>query len=170
MLPIILDMKSVRVGIAASGEGLKRKRDLVAGAGPEAPAVFDGRAPNQKELAALDILFVAGLEPTLSAEIAGKARAAGVLVNVEDQPALCDFHVPAQVRRGDLMLTVSTGGKSPAVARALREDLERRFGPEWEQHLDEIARLRDSLRAAGASPEEVSRKTRAFLDSKGWLK
>jgi precorrin-2 dehydrogenase/sirohydrochlorin ferrochelatase len=169
MLPLILDMKEIRVGIAGKGEGLRRKRDLVAMAGPEAPAVFEGRLPTQDELARLRILFVVGLDDATSAALAAEARAAGVLVNVEDQPAFCDFHVPALVRRGDLLITVSTGGRSPAMSSALREALERQFGPEWDARLEEIAKLRDAWRAEGAAPEDVSRRTRAHLNEKGWL-
>ena len=169
MLPLILDMKEVRIGIAGKGEGLKRKLDLIARAGPEAPAVFEGRLPTNDELASLRILFIVGLDPKASETLAAKARAAGVLVNVEDQPACCDFHVPAQVKRGDLLITVSTGGRSPAMSSALREALEQQFGPEWDARLQEIAKLRDAWRAEGAVPEDVSKRTRAHLNEKGWL-
>jgi precorrin-2 dehydrogenase len=169
MLPIILDMKGVGIGVAGRGDGLKRKLDLVAGAGPEAPLVFEGRHPSDTDLSRLHILFVAGLDEADSARIASDARAHGVLVNVEDQPQLCDFHVPAQVKRGDLLLTISTGGRSPALARALRETLAERFGPEWESRLDELAKLRAELRARGASPSAISERSRAYLSGKGWL-
>jgi precorrin-2 dehydrogenase/sirohydrochlorin ferrochelatase len=93
---------------------------------------------------------------------------AGVIVNVEDVPSLCDFHVPAQVRRGDLLLTVSTGGRAPGVSRVLREDLQRRFGPEWADRLDEVAALRAQWRAEGMSPKLVSQHTQALLSERGW--
>src|SRR6185295_4439212 len=104
-----------------------------------------------------------GLDETSAADIARDARAASVLVNVEDVPDLCDFHVPAQVRRGDLLVAISTAGRSPALARALREDIEQRFGPEWEGRLEEISALRGRWRADGVSPEEVSARTRNLL-------
>jgi precorrin-2 dehydrogenase/sirohydrochlorin ferrochelatase len=169
MLPLILDMKEIRVGIAGKGEGLRRKRDLVAMAGPEAPMVFEDRLPRQDELASLRILFVVGLDEAASARLAADARARGVLVNVEDQPAFCDFHLPALIRRGDLLITVSTGGRSPAMSSALRQALEQQFGPEWDARLEEVARLRDAWRAEGATSEEVSKRTRAHLNEKGWL-
>ena len=169
MLPIILDCSKTRVGIAGSGEGLRRRLKLVRAAGPEEPAVFDGRLPNTAELASLQILFVAGLDAKTSRDLAHAARAAGVLVNVEDVPDLCDFHVPAQVRRGDLLVAISTGGRSPALARALREDIEQRFGPEWEERLEEISGLRGRWRAEGVSADEVSARTRNLLSERGWL-
>ena len=169
MLPIVLSGLMVRAGVAGAGEGLRRRLAVLEAGGIAQPAVFTNRLPSQDELTALNILFVAGLSDAQSRSGAAAARAAGVLVNVEDVPALCDFHLPAQVRRGDLLVAVSTAGRSPALARALREDLEQRFGPEWEGHLDEVAVLRGAWRAEGASPDEVSQRTREMLTERGWL-
>jgi hypothetical protein len=74
-------------------------------------------------LAPLQLLFVAGLDEGEARHLAARARAFGVLVNVEDVLPLCDFHVPAIVRHGDLLLTASTGGAAPGLSRALREHL-----------------------------------------------
>src|SRR5436190_16239190 len=164
MLPIILDGSKIRVGIAGSGEGLTRRLKIVRAAGPEEPVLYEGRVPTAMELAALHVLFVAGLDAETSRRLAEAARAAKVLVNVEDVPELCDFHVPAQVRRGDLLVAISTAGRSPALSRVLREDIEQRFGPEWEERLEEISGLRARWRAEGAAPEEVSGRTRSLLN------
>lgn len=75
-----------------------------------------------------------------------EARQNGVLVNVVDVPELCDFTIPAQVTRGDLLLTVSTGGKSPMLARRLREELESLYGPEYGQYLELVAEIRRDIR------------------------
>ena len=74
-----------------------------------------------------------------SARLVQLARDAGVPVNVEDVPELCDFHVPATVRRGDLLLTISTGGRAPGLSRILREWLEDRFDEQWTARLDDLA-------------------------------
>ncbi len=74
---------------------------------------------------------MAGLPEGEAATWPPRARALGVLVNVEDVLPLCGFHVPAVVRRGDLLLTASAGGQVPGLARALRESLADQFGPEW---------------------------------------
>ena len=169
MLPVVLDPSAVRIGVAGRGEGLKRRLDLVSGAGVQHLTVFDGRIPSSAELAGLAVLFVAGLETAPARELASAAREAGVLVNVEDQTELCDFHVPASVRRGDLLFTVSTGGQSPGLSRLLREELEHHFGPEWGQRMDEIAQSRSAWRTAGIDPAGVSERTRALVKAKGWL-
>jgi precorrin-2 dehydrogenase/sirohydrochlorin ferrochelatase len=169
MLPIILDGSMIRAGAAGAGEGLQRRLKVLRAGGVDEPVIFSGRVPEDGELAGLHILFIAGLDLPTSRTLAAAGRVQGALVNVEDVPELCDFHVPAQVRRGDLLLAVSTAGRSPALSRVLREHLEDRFGPEWDGRLEEIAGLRQGLRAAGAAPDEVSARTRDFLTERGWL-
>jgi precorrin-2 dehydrogenase/sirohydrochlorin ferrochelatase len=62
-------------------------------------------------------------DPATQRTVAATARAKNVLVNTVDQPDLCDFIVPAVLRRGDVLLAISTSGKSPALAAALRAKL-----------------------------------------------
>jgi len=71
----------------------------------------------------------------------------------------CDFILPAVVRRGDLQIAVSTGGRSPALARWVREDLERRLPAEYGALLALVADLRQELRRAGVTvpPERWQR-------------
>ena len=168
MLPIILDGSNLTIGVVAAGESLTRRLAMLAAAGITEPKVYSDRLPDRDDIARLHILFIAGLDETRSRELVGAAHLAGVIVNVEDTPALCDFHVPAQVRRGDLLLTVSTGGRAPGLSHALRESLQRRFGPEWAGHLDEIADLRSEWRAQGLSATVVSERTQALLFERGW--
>ena len=167
MLPVVFD-RDVRAGVVGAGEGLRRRLAMLADAGIAPPAVLK-IAPDPRDLAGLHLLFVAGLDKQASAAVAQTARTAGVPVNVEDEPGLCDFHVPAQIRRGELLLTVSTGGKSPGLSKALREELEQRFGPEWSERLDQMARLRDAWRKQGVSAEAVSSRTRDHIAASGWL-
>lgn len=85
----------------------------------------------------------------VNAAISRDATASGVLVNVVDRPALCTFTIPAVVRRGALTLAVATEGQCPACARAIREELEHRYGPEYEAVLQLLGRARTRLREAG---------------------
>ncbi len=161
MLPIVLNPAIARVGLAGLGEGLSRRKEALwaAGIAPLSIAADAGA----EALRDLQVLFVTGLSPQQSTRLARAARAAGVLVNVEDQPALCDFHMPAVVRRGDLLVTVSTGGKAPGLARLVREWIERRLGLEWAGHLEDIARARAAWKLEGRSLGEVSQKTRDYV-------
>ena len=65
-----------------------------------------------------------------------------LLVNVADVPRLCTFILPATVRRGDLAISISTSGKSPALAKKLRKELEKQFGEEYDLLLQILGRLR----------------------------
>ena len=164
MLPIVLTETAVNVGLAGAGAALERRRMSLAEAGIE-PVAVAGDA----SLEGLKLLYIAGL-PRMAAEaLAAKARAAGILVNVEDVPVLCDFHAPAVVRRGDLLVTVSTGGRAPGLAKLVREWISRKLGAEWSGHLDAVSRRRATWRADGHAPEEVSRRTREFVSQRNWL-
>lgn len=164
LLPIVLSDEFTVTGLAGSGDGFARRAALLAEAGMS-PVPVSSEGPLPK----IGVLFIAGLDEVAAAALAAKARSAGILVNVEDVPELCDFHVPAIVRRGDLVLTASTGGQAPGLARRLREWLEGRFGPEWKLHMEEVSAARASWRAGGLPPGEVSRRTRALVSEKGWL-
>ena len=167
MLPLVLNPLRLKTGLVGRGEALACRAALLAEAGVDtrllSPDVSD------EVLAPLQLLFVAGLPEGEARHLAGRARAFGVLVNVEDVPPLCDFHVPAIVRRGDLLLTASTGGTAPGLARALREHLGESFGPEWRDRLTDLAKERARFRGQGLTPAEVSQKVRDLVVEKGWL-
>jgi precorrin-2 dehydrogenase/sirohydrochlorin ferrochelatase len=167
MLPLVLNPANLKTGLAGRGPARDRRAALLAEAGVEVRLLPEPVADTL--LASLNLLFVAGLPEGEAGELAARARAAGVLVNVEDRPSLCDFHVPAIVRRGDLLLTASTGGQAPGLARALRESLAEAFGPEWTGRLKELGRARAKWRAEGLPPAEVSRKLRDLVAQRGWL-
>ncbi len=167
MLPLIFNSHGVKVGLAGQGEVLARRAALLAEAGVEARLLSSDAS--DAVLEPLQLLFIAGLPEGDARQLAGRARALGLLVNVEDELALCDFHVPALVRRGDLLLTASTGGAVPGLSRRLREWLAESFGPEWTGRLKELAAARARFRSAGFSATEVSRKVRDLIAEKGWL-
>ena len=165
MLPILLDPQMVRVGLAGNGEALERRLSMLRASGVEPVRVTaDARA-----LDGLSLLYIAGLDADEAAALARRARSAGVLVNVEDVPELCDFHVPAIVHRGDLTFTVSTGGRAPGLARRLREWLEQHFGTEWDGRLEVLGSARNRWRAEGIPAGEISERTRQVIDREGWL-
>src|SRR5579871_3530571 len=150
MLPLVLNPIHIKAGLAGQGAGRDRRAALLADAGVEVRLLPE--AVSDDLLDGLQLLFVAGLPEGQAQALAGRARAFGVLVNVEDTPHLCDFHVPAIVRRGDLLLTASTGGQVPGLSRALRERLAGQFGPEWTGRLKELGTARAKWRSQGLSP------------------
>jgi len=90
------------------------------------------------------ILLVIGAtdDQEVNRAVSAAAQARGLLVNIVDQPELCTFIVPAQVRRGALTIAVSTGGASPALARQVREKLEGHFGPDYGRYLQVLQAVR----------------------------
>jgi siroheme synthase-like protein len=79
--------------------------------------------------------------------VAAAARAHRALVNVVDRPALCDVIMPSVLHRGELQIAVSTGGRSPALAREIRRRLEPMFGAELGALVEEVGRQRLRARA-----------------------
>lgn len=96
--------------------------------------------------------------PAVNEQAATLAKAAGALVNVADQPELCDFTIPARLLQGGLSITVSTGGQSPALARVLRDELAARYGHEYADYLEIVARLRREWQENCGSSEERCRR------------
>jgi precorrin-2 dehydrogenase len=88
------------------------------------------------------LAFAATDDPRVNAAVAAEARAAGILVNVADDPLQGDFVLPAVLRRGSLTLTAATGGGSPALAVLLRDRLAGQYGPGWDTTLQVVAALR----------------------------
>lgn len=80
-----------------------------------------------------------------NAVISSDARNKGIPVNIVDDPQKCDFILPALMERGDLAIAIGTGGKSPALARHLREELESKYGNEYEIFLNILGSLRTKM-------------------------
>ncbi len=84
------------------------------------------------------------------------SKDAPALVNVVDVPAECNFIAPSVVRRGQLLIAISTGGASPAFSRALRKELETLYGAEFSGYLKFVRRIR--AKAMSAIPEKNRRE------------
>jgi len=86
-----------------------------------------------------------------------EAERRAMLANIVDEPEVCNFIVPALVRRGEFQVAISTGGASPVLARKLRRELEKRFGPVYGEIVDELWHIRTMLKDRLAS-ESVRRR------------
>jgi precorrin-2 dehydrogenase/sirohydrochlorin ferrochelatase len=101
----------------------------------------------------------------VNGRISGDARALEILVNIVDEPARCDFILPSVVERGALSIAVSTGGKSPALAKKLRMELDALYGPEYAILLDIMGKLREQMIAGGRSSAENRGRFEAVVTS-----
>lgn len=111
------------------------------------------------------LAFAATGDEAVDREMAREAEAEGVLLNVADVPALCGFIMPSMLVRGDLMVAVSTSGGSPALAGRLRREIDQVLGPEYEQALEVLARLRERLQAACLPAVERQALLAGLVDS-----
>lgn len=117
-----------------------------------------------EDLGSAGLVISATDSSATNAEIANQARGRGLLVNAVDDPELCSFLAPAVVRRGDLTVAISTGGRSPALARYARERIEELFPPGYEQVIDQLSHLRQRLRSAVSKAEAREQVWRALMD------
>jgi precorrin-2 dehydrogenase/sirohydrochlorin ferrochelatase len=183
MIPVALDPKYLRLGLVGSGQLAARRLAGLRAAGasvevfsPHAEGELFAAAPDLQlglpdaaALGALNVLWVVGLEADAAAALAAEARRLRVIVNVEDLPALCDFHSVAEVRRGDLLLTISTNGAAPGLAGSIRRNIERCFGPEWDARVREVAELRAGWRAEGLPMAESAKRIDKLVNERTWL-
>lgn len=114
------------------------------------------------DLSGYDIAFVATDDPAVNLAVYEEGKREGVWVNVADDPAHCDFIIPSVIRRDDLVIAVATGARSPALSRAVREELEAYFTEDYGTLARIAADVRRRLKESGtkASGEEW----RAALD------
>ena len=101
----------------------------------------------------------------LNRKISERARKRDLLVNVVDQPSDCNFIVPSIVKRGDFLIAISTSGKSPALAKKIRKELETQFGSEYKTFMILMGRLRKEVLSMGLSQEENSRIFHRIVNS-----
>jgi precorrin-2 dehydrogenase / sirohydrochlorin ferrochelatase len=185
MFPIVLDLAQARVALVGDGAAALRRLALLDDDAAQHVTIYAEsplpelvRAagtrlrrylPSASDLAGVQIVFAVDLAPARLAALSAIAREAGALVNVEDRPALSNFHSPALLRRGDLVIAVSTNGQSPGLARRVKRFLEGLFGAEWQGRLDDLAALRQRWREAGAGGAELARWTDEWIDRHHWL-
>lgn len=100
-----------------------------------------------RELAGCTLAIAATGVAEVDAAVAAAARRRRVLVNAVDRPAACDFILPSVLRRGGLQIAVSTGGRSPALAREVRKRLEPLFPVDYGEFVERVGRARTRARA-----------------------
>jgi precorrin-2 dehydrogenase/sirohydrochlorin ferrochelatase len=170
--PIFLGLEGRRALVVGGGKVALRKAEMLARAGAEVRVVApelvaelrrDGRFEcigepyTARHLQGAFLVVAATDDEAVNAQVAADARAAGVLVNVVDRPALCDFIVPSVVDRGRLLIAISTGGAAPSLSRKTRERFEKEFGPEYATLLDALAEVRYRYKSSDL-PEAARRK------------
>src|SRR3984893_9356604 len=118
---------------------------------------WEARDFNPSDLDGVFLVIAATSSREVNGTIFREARRRSILCNVVDDPEHCDFYYPAVVRRGQLQLAISTNGYSPALAQRIRRELEIQFGPEYEEWLEELGKIRQQLFASEIDPDHRRR-------------
>jgi len=116
-------------------------------------ATWEERPYDTADLRECWLVVTATDDPELNRRVHDEAVGAGIWVNSADDPANCTFILPAVVRRGPLLVTVSTSGQSPALAAWLRDRVDADLGPEFVTLLDILSEVREEIRSAGRPTE-----------------
>jgi precorrin-2 dehydrogenase/sirohydrochlorin ferrochelatase len=122
------------------------------------------RAYKASDLQGFSLVIAATDQPEVNEAVSREAARLGVWVNVVDRPDLSSFIVPSVIRRGKLILAVSTGGASPSTARRIAGELEASYGAEYEIYLDFLSVLRLKVQSRVKDKEIRQRLFKKMLD------
>lgn len=167
--PANLNLAGRRCLVVGAGRiALRKAQQLVAcGAdvtvvAPDIAAGFDDldvtivrRTWRADDLDGIRLVITATGDEAVDQQVFDAAEERGIWVNSADDPARCSFTLPAVVRRGPVMVTVSTGGSSPALASWLRSRLDEMLGAEFADVAHALAALRAEVHAEGRSTEDT---------------
>lgn len=167
LFPVFLQLNHLRTLLVGGGKVALEKLTALLGNSPQAavtvvareasPAVRDfirgypsvtlhERAFEDTDLDGVDVVVVAADNTGLNTHIRAESRKRHLLVNVADKPDLCDFYLGSVVKKGNLKIGISTNGKSPTIAKRIKELLNDALPEEIDETLTYMSRLRDLLK------------------------
>ncbi len=126
--------------------------------------IFTKYAPEVLEGASL--VFAATDNSPVNAQVIANAAERGIFANSADAPEAGNFITPAAIRRGDLLLTVATGGNTPALSAQIVRDLEVQFGEEYAAFVELLGQKRDYVKEATANPAERKAALTALVEAR----
>ncbi|MBI4302624.1 MAG: bifunctional precorrin-2 dehydrogenase/sirohydrochlorin ferrochelatase [Chloroflexi bacterium] len=163
--PLFLKVNGKRCVVVGGGEVAERKTLALAQCGAVVRVISPTLCPDLEglvqdglveisrrlyrygDLEGASMAIAATDSPQTNEKVAKEAQDRGILINVVDDPEHCDFIVPSVVRKGDLVIAISTGGRSPALAKRLRRELEETLAPAYATLLTLVAEVREELKA-----------------------
>ncbi|KUG13398.1 ABC transporter permease [Elizabethkingia miricola] len=126
--------------------------------------VLEQRAYTYADFDTADLVIAAVNDLVVAEQIRNDAHVKGVLVNIADKPELCDFYLGSIVRKGELKIAISTNGKSPTIAKRLREILTETIPDEVDEVLDNMQNIRQQLKGDFEyKVQELNRLTTEYL-------
>jgi precorrin-2 dehydrogenase/sirohydrochlorin ferrochelatase len=181
--PVHLDIKNRNCLVVGGGAVGTRKVNTLLACGARVTVVSPDPAQQLKKMAAegsitlkerayrtvdlKDMFLVIGAtdDEMLNRQISEEAEQIGILCNIADRPEACNFILPSVVQRGDLVITISTSGQSPALAKRLRRKLEAQFGEEYADFLLFRGAIRKKLLSQAHEPEAHKALFNQLIDS-----
>jgi len=172
LYPVNLDIRGQLCLVVGGGLVAKRKVEGLIGCGPKivviSPELCEGltahwqkkqiewkqREYQTEDLQGVKLVFAATDDYQIQQRIAEEAHQAEIPVNVITDPESCSFQVPAMFRQGELLITIATGGASPALAARIRKELEVHYGREYGQLLTLMAAIRKQIVSASDDPAQ----------------
>lgn len=118
------------------------------------------------DLEGVDLLVLATADLVCDTYIKSLAKKKGILCNVADNPALCDFYLGSIVSRGDLKVAISTNGKSPTLAKRIREYLEEALPNDTQAIIDNLGEIRSQLEGDFQAKLEALNQVTASMKAK----
>ena len=179
--PIVLNLAGKTVLVVGAGPVGRRKIARLRAAGAFVRVVareerhtnFHGDAEiswlvsdyAKEQLPGVALVFVAATE-SVNREVVRDAQSLGIFVNSASNPESGDFELPAIVQRGRFSLAISTGGASPAFARAVKRKLENEFDESYGAYVELLSAIRETLLAELPDPERRQEMLRALAEEK----
>lgn len=178
--PIILDIAGERCLIVGGGTIAARKAERLAECGAVVTVIapeISGRIRDICGIALVErpfeagdtqgfrLVYAASDDPDVNTAVSEEAKSRGALVNAVDEPEKCNFIAPSVVQRGDLMIAVSTSGKSPSLSKRLRAELEKQYGPEYAELLELMGEMRVLVKSKYAHQSQRQKVFDRLLDS-----
>ncbi len=173
LFPLFISLKNKKILIVGGGDVALRKIEKLIPFEPEIKVVskdfpektisllkkynipYEKRAFRYTDLENTDIVIVAVNNLELQKDIYNYTRGKNILVNSVDSPDYCDFIFPAYVKKGDLVIGITTSGKVPGLSGKIRKKIEKCLPEDIEQILEEIYKIRNSLPKGKERQEKI---------------
>jgi precorrin-2 dehydrogenase/sirohydrochlorin ferrochelatase len=181
--PVHLDIRNRRCLVVGGGSVGTRKTETLLDCGAKVTVVsprvsgkleklaqvgsisLKNRSYRSTDLEGMFLVIGATDDETLNQQISHDAESRNTLCNIADRPQVCNFILPSIVHRGDLVITISTSGKSPALSKHLRKSLEDQFGEEYDHFLQLMGSIRKKLLHQSHEPDAHKQLFNHLIDS-----
>ncbi len=120
---------------------------------------------NKRYLEKSALVFICTNNKDINIEIYKDAKSMGCLVNIATSPELCDFTIPSVVKRGDLQIAISTNGKSPAIAKIVKEKIDSFIEKEYQELVQLMGKIREKQLTINKSSDINKKLFYQFLDN-----